>query len=118
MRALDIIRDHLLSQGWEDVFLNHAPADDCVLVRNVWQRPRTADGADNALHEIVEVQIHRTAAAALNTAKNSIIDDLIGLHVLDEVARCTLDREETFKKKAKGWVWLGWFEIWGKIIPV
>lgn len=118
MRALDIVRDHLIAEGYTDVYINHAPEGDCILVRNVWERSRTADGTENVLHEIIEIQAHRAKAADLNTLKEGIINDLIGLHVLDEVARCTLDRQESFKKKAKGWVWLGWFEIWGQLEPV
>lgn len=118
MRALDIIRNHLLAEGHTNIFLNHAPDGDNILIRNVWERKLTRDGAENALHEIIEIQIHRATAAGLNSDKDGIIDDLLGLHVLDSVARCSLDRQETFKKKSKGWVWLGWFEIWGYLTPV
>lgn len=118
MRILDIIRDYLLEQDYTEIYLNHAPTGDNIMIRNVWERSRTKDGAENALHEIIEIQIHRGSASELNTVKNGIIDDLLGLHVLDEVAKCSLDRQETFKKKANGWVWLGWFEIWGYLEPV
>lgn len=117
MRVLNIVRDHLLSEGYTNVFINHAPKGDCLLIRSVWDRPRTADGAKNVLHEIVEIQAHKKKAADLNIFKNGIIDHLIGLNLLDGIVRCTLNRQETFKKKTEGWVWLAWFEIWGQITP-
>ena len=114
----DILRDYLLAQGHTDIFIEHAPDGENILVRGVWQRPYTKDGLENYIHEIVEIQAERGNVADLLALKNSIIDDLIGLSVLDQVTKCTLNREETVKKNGgKSRIWLGWFEFWGQIVP-
>lgn len=112
-----LVKTYLEGKGFTNIFVHHGANSDAdhITLTSPTQRPRTKDGLEKYFNDILTVRIIRyDTIETLLADKNSLIDNLIGLHLTAEIIRSVLNNQsEPIKFNSKSWIWIGIFQVIG-----
>lgn len=115
---IELIKTYLTGKGFTNIFLHHGVKSDAdhITLTSPTQRAKTKDGLEKYFNDILVVKIIRyDTIETLLTDKNSLIGDLIGLHLTTEIIKSVLNNQsEPIKFNSQSWIWIGIFQVIGE----
>lgn len=113
-----LVKTYLEGKGFSNIFAHHGVTSesDHITLTSPTQRARTKDGLEKYFNDVLVVRIIRyNTIETLLADKNSLIDDLMGLHLTAEIIRSVLNNQsEPIKFNSKSWIWIGLFQVIGE----
>lgn len=117
---IEIIKAFLVTKGFTNIFLHHGVKSDSdhITLTSPSQSPRTDDGLKKFFNDILTVRIIRyDTIENLLIDKNSLIANLVGLHLTAEIINSKLNNQsEPIKLNSQSWIWIGLFQVTGCFI--